>query len=480
MHNSFILETLPRVPTRAPQVDPEALIEEARGRQRRRRARLAAAILVLVTAGGVAYLIVRSTSGGAAAIEHTPNGPVVNVAGFAHHGKLAFVSHNRLWVLDGETGSVRSLPTPGPQRPVFSADGRWLAYLEQNNISPRLWLAHSDGTGAHVVRGLKVYSLYGWSPASDVLAVATGPERTRQPCPCSAPTTVRLISPDGRARRIARVPWVYGAAWSPGGDALAVGRIAQRTSVLASYPVAGGWPTVWLSIPARKTLNGMNGAIVSVAGWWPRFGLGIWVFGEGMVHNNDETPLDAIATPHAGPRLLGQTLSDGATDVVAASSKGLVAIVTDHGGGRAAWQDKQLELCTPTSPCTPMASARGDVTLDPAWSPNGKTLAYVEAPNVRTGPWTQKALAAWFAAHRVFLYDVATRRAHELIAARGATAITWSRDGRGLLYVRDDALWLLPSLTGKPVRIAAPLFAGRWPQYFAQVDWSAQFAWSSR
>ena len=56
-----------------------------------------------------------------------------------------------------------------------------------------------------------------------------------------------------------------------------------------------------------------------------------------------------------------------------------------------------------------------------------------------------------------------------------------SRDDQGLLYVRDDALWLLPKLSGRPIRIAAPLFPlHNWPQYYAQVAWSAQYAWSAK
>ncbi|MGD0713119.1 MAG: hypothetical protein ABSB24_02900 [Gaiellaceae bacterium] len=62
----------------------------------------------------------------------------------------------------------------------------------------------------------------------------------------------------------------------------------------------------------------------------------------------------------------------------------------------------------------------------------------------------------------------------------GATALRWSADGKSLIYVRGDALWLLPGLTRRPVRIAAPLFPpGNWPQYFAQIPWSTQFAWWS-
>lgn len=79
------------------------------------------------------------------------------------------------------------------------------------------------------------------------------------------------------------------------------------------------------------------------------------------------------------------------------------------------------------------------------------------------------------------MFDTATGRVRSLPSAHGATALTVSKNGESLLYVRNDALWLLPRLDGTPVRIAAPLFPlHNWPQYYAQIDWSYQFAWSSK
>jgi hypothetical protein len=479
----------PRVAEPRPEArnDPEALIREARLRQRRRRLRILATVLALAATAGAAYGVLHGTGDGAQAVEHVPNGPTVAVRAFSSHGLLAFVSRGRLWLLNGETGKLHAVASPGvtPSRPMFSPDGQWLAYLEQQRGPAtdhfQLWLARADGSDAHAVPDLEVYRLVGWSPTRDLLAVAAGPERTSRPCPCYSPTTVRLISPDGSSRTLARAPAVYGATWSPDGSRIAVAAIGARVSRLVTYPATGEPVTTWLSVPAARKQNGMNGVLFDVAGWWQHLGIGIWVFGDGAVHNSDATPLDAVAAPGAKPRLLGQTLSDGVTDAVAASTGGRVAIVTDHGGGRAAWQGKQVELCgARPRPCRPLPHRRGDVTVDPAWSPDGRTLAYVAAPDVPGGPWTQKTIAAWFAAHRVYLYDAATGRAHELPAARGATAITWAQDGRSFLYVRGDALWLLPTLAGTPVRIATPLFPrGDWPQYYAQIAWSAQFAWTT-
>lgn len=470
-------------------VDPEALIEEARQRARRRRLRTLAAILALAAIGGLSYTVIRYSAGNGVATDHIPNGPAVNARAFAGHGTLAFVSRGKLWVLDGNSGSLRVLPSTGsvPTRPVFSADGKWLAYLQQRTNAvtgdsyARLWIARADGRDAHLVPGLKVYGLFGWSPRADMLAISTGPERRHQPCPCYSPTQLRVVSPTGASRIVARAGWVDDAAWSPDGRKIAVAAIGLNNARLIVYPLGGGHGRVWLARRGPQELNGMKSILFSVAAWWPHVGIGFWVYGDGAVRNLDGTPLDAIASAGAQPVLLGTTLSDQAIDPVSGSARGDVAVVADTGGGRAAWQDKHVELCSDTShACHALPHRPNTVTVDPAWLPDGRLL-YAEAPNISTGPWSQTRIAAWFNAHRLLIYDTASGRTRSIPAAHGGTAVTVSRDDQGLLYVRDDALWLLPKLSGRPIRIAAPLFPPHnWPQYYAQVAWSAQYAWSAK
>jgi hypothetical protein len=56
----------------------------------------------------------------------------------------------------------------------------------------------------------------------------------------------------------------------------------------------------------------------------------------------------------------------------------------------------------------------------------------------------------------------------------------WSADGKSLLYVADDGIWLLPTPASAPVEIATPLFArSSWPSYYGQIAWPSQFAWWS-
>lgn len=137
-----------------------------------------------------------------------------------------------------------------------------------------------------------------------------------------------------------------------------------------------------------------------------------------------------------------------------------------------------MQICSSSAAaCAFVSSQASSVTLDPAWSPDGSTLALVRAPYRASPGFPQNVVAAWYGAHQLWLYDPARRSLRELNAG-GASVPAWSADGNSLLYVAQDGIWLLPGLTERPVRIAGPLFPpGNWPTYYGQVDWPSQFAW---
>jgi WD40 repeat protein len=149
-------------------------------------------------------------------------------------------------------------------------------------------------------------------------------------------------------------------------------------------------------------------------------------------------------------------------------------------GGRLIWQDRRVQVCgRAAAACAAVPSPPGTVTLDPAWSPDGTTLALIQAPARASPGFPQPVVARWYGTHQLWLYHPATHSVRRL-NARGAAVPAWSADGNSLLYAARDGIWLLPSLTGRPVRIATPLFRpGHWPAYYGQVSWAAQFAWWS-
>ncbi len=535
----------PTVPPAVPVADgPAALIKEARRRTRRRRLRAAAGAAVLAAAAGLAF--VAGSGGSSGVVAETAGRPFVDVTAFSREGELAFISRGALWVLDGAAGSLRkvasttytaqpvadaswntqvSLSTPvSPSAPRFSRDGRWLAYLvtvqSDGDGSPsQLWLANADGSGAHEVAGVGVDGLVGWSPTADVLAVIADAK--------GRPQAVDLVSAHGAVRRLFALPpsataptSLEGAVWSPSGGELAVSVDNPRPGVsgtVTAYPVGAGRPTTWFSIHSDQHLPGIYGGgcddvIAPLAGWWPRWGIAFWAIACGASRNLDNTPLEVLTAPGAPPRLIAQTLSDGGTDPVAAGRGGELSLVaTTSSAGRVYSQGKAVETCTrstlrcaalpgdtvwlgraPKLPCLggacaavrppPPGTPGSAVSVEPAWSPDGSRLAYVLAP---TTPG-DLATPAWYAAHELLVWNPRSGTSTKLASVSGASVPTWSRDGRDLLYVSGDGLWLAPAAGGKPVEIERPLFPERvWRappmsiSFNGQIDWNGQFSWWS-
>jgi hypothetical protein len=491
------------------------VIEEARARERRHR-RIAATLVVVAAAIGA--VVLAFSPGGSkpptarASLTFAAPDPTVNARAFAHEGDLAFISRGTLWVLDGSSGRLRKVAVPlglVPESPAFSADGRWLSYLAGTGraavaswTTGELWIARANGSDPREVGWLTNPLVIGWSPRGDQLAV-TDQGTVRTPYGRTEnQTSAWLVTPGGSRRKLMSAYEIDGGAWSPDGAALAIasdsGYVngnAPWVASLVAYPLAGGKPTVWLRLPSTSVLwppiptvkrAPDNQELFLPAGWWPRWGIGFWTDNSAgndpSVRKGGGLTLWHLDAPGQRPKLLGDTLTDGAVGPIVASATGELAITNDT-GAEPIWQGQEVERCNPaTQSCVPVAHPHGSVSLDPAWSRDGSTLVYLVGRNLGSAGnagFLQRAVARFYNTLQLWSYTATTGKSRTVPAARGAVVPIWARSGTSLVFVADDGLWLWKNLTGEPTEVAGPLFQpNNWNPFFAQIDWTDQFAWS--
>jgi hypothetical protein len=491
------------------------VIEEARARERRHR-RIAGTVVVLAVAVGAVVLAL--SPGGAkppaarASLTFAATGPTVNARAFGHEGDLAFISRGTLWVLDGSSGRLRKVTIPRglvPESPAFSSDGRWLSYLAGTGSVPvaswatgELWIAHANGSDAREVGWLKEPEVIGWSLRADRLAVMDQ-GRVRTPYGTAERwTSAWLIAPDGSGRKLASAYEIDGGAWSPDGAQLAIASDSGYVSgpkpwvaSLVAYALPGGKPTVWLRLPSTSVLwppiptvkrAPDDQELFLPVGWWPRWGIGFWTDNSAgnapSVRKGAGLTLWHLRAPGRRPKVLGNTLSDGAESPIVASRAGELAITSDS-GAEPIWQNQRVERCSPaTQRCVPVAQPVGTVSLDPAWSRSGSALVYLVGRNLGSAGnagFAQPAVARFYNTLQLRLYTATTGTTTNVPAGRGAVVPIWARSGTSLMFVADDGLWLWKNLKDEPTEVAGPLFQpNNWNPFFGQIDWTDRFAWS--
>lgn len=425
-------------------------------------------------AAGAAALAVAVAAPAPAPAAPAPAAPTVDTRALRGHGTLAFVSLGRLYVLSGATGRLRRSSAAGEEAyaPAYSPRGRWLAYSTRPTAgsgggTPALFVARADGADRHRVPGASEGS---WLPDGELLAGGT----------------VWRVAVDGSVVRAAAAP-VGLVAWAP--DASAFAFVTSTLAPTHTRPSSGveqlqlaasltGRRTVWYTAHVAFTpKEGFRGDFVTAVTVRPR--------GQGVLFTLDPLgsasiaadglALEFLAGPGARPVRLGLTVDDAVT----VASSGAVAFV--DGPSRYAWTTKHLETCAGVGgACAAVVEPRGQLTFDPAWSPGGRSLAYVAAPPGRSPSFYQAELVRWYASHTLWLLRGRARTPRRVAGARGASAPTWSADGRSVVYAAGDALWLAGTGGGAPVRIAGPLLPpASWPNYYGQVAWRLQFAWAS-
>ena len=234
-------------------------------------------------------------------------------------------------------------------------------------------------------------------------------------------------------------------------------RHSLADQVIESLSPAGGTPKTWITT---------DGNTYYLAGWATGFGLLVW-YDEGNGGPSVENyglPLGSLAQP-------GDKLTVLATaplfqpPALATGPSSELAVVASGGptgrwrGEKFVWFGKTVETCSPTSEdCSAVDDQPSLVTLNPAISPVNGSLAFVEAPQSTEGivPYSEVQPRRRSAIGMPPIRCGSCRRGSatptEINGADGASDPLWSRSGMGLLFVKNQAVWLMDNTGPSPSR----------------------------
>ena len=443
----------------------------------------------------VAILVVLAGPNTAEAlIYETQPAPTANTRAFTGQGELAFVSGSTLYVLDGSSRSLHAVTTgeADPVDPTFSHDGRWLAFLRPSASGDAdvLWMARGNGAEAHPVRGVPEAltvpdsdgTVISWSPTRDDLLVTTGPI-TGAPL---VPRQVWIVSPSSPPHRLLGPGYVNGVAWSPDGSHVAAvwSSTGFDSEVLETLPASGGHPMRWTA---------PNGNVsYFLAGWSHPLGIVLWENqgGGGPSVENYGLPLGVISAPGAIVKVLG-TVPIFQPPALALGADDLALVVNGNPssgqgeGEKFVWFGKSLALCTPSQSCTAVPLPGTSVVQDPAISSDG-SLAVVVAPESdvdlpplysSSASWAQ--VSAWYDSGALWITQSGSTSPTEIDGTNGAIDPVFSGSTAGLIFVKDQSLWLLPSPSAQPIQITGSLEVPLGSYLFGYIDWQQEFAWWS-
>lgn len=397
-------------------------------------------------------------------------------------GQVAFLRGGQVHILDGDTDTIsRVNGSEGASMLAWSEDGQWLAFLREVEGQQELMLAEAATSEAKQVVDLPgSVTGFQWSPAENLLAVSLAGEQRGESdndAPGGAVWLVRDPSRPSTQPLLDLESPVGSLAWSPNGRSLAyVTRLPAASAVLPSDAVEvvsldGGTPTRWFTA---------DQAGIRLAGWWPDGkGLLLWVL-----------PLHSASLAADGLPLL--SLQGRATEPVTLPPTLLYRhwlswdpsgqnLVMTRGTGRSIWADKSLSLCAvATGQCRDLAQPGGRVSLDPAWSPDGRQIAMVraEARPGSDGFTSEEELTTWVNSRTLWLTNPEGSAFRELEAAgTGIYGPAWSNDGSHLLYVRKSALWVLDVQANQARRVVALENPEGLFGFYGFIDWWNRMAW---
>lgn len=378
-------------------------------------------------------------------------------------GKVAYVAGGDVWALDLDSEQRTRLTRDGRNSyPAWSADGRWIAYSKDDI----LW-AFDTSQGKERAISETSTAQFAWSPAGERLAYLS-PAGVLDLWDASEQRSQILVPADPAATLIR-------FAWNRDGNGLVYEAQGVWSSRLGEVSLHGTSSTLYESANSQRAPH--------LADWSPD---GRWLlFWAGPLSSEaemDGLPFCLLAAGGA-PRCLQEKVLLHA-DGFSWSPENRLAFAA--GGGRETWVNKGLAWVDPRD--TPLTlnwlvKPEEQAVSYPAWSPDGRRVAYSAGPPVAAAQAYERRDAA-LAARGIWTVDVAGGKKTQLTHDEGYRdeRPLWSNDGGHLLFARlgqgGASLWLMEPDGGAMKRVVdeltpLPDATGE----YGYIDWSSWYDW---
>ncbi len=414
-------------------------------------------------------------------------------------GTLAYVQNGDLWLKSLPDGEPKRITTSAQASyPRWSPSGDWLTFGDGHDD----WVVRQDGSSRRKLDGFGR-----WSPVDDRYA---GVDSSGAIVSENADGSNRRVIVPSQAAAGGVTTQLRGPLWSPDGRWLAY-------TVLES---ASGTPPVRSASMWLVSADGGASAKVYDAGSPSRDDIGLvgWSpdghalfftlapsFSADLADGLALRALVVLPTanlPTANAALQRVTFAPEPATILphddhwSASTDSSAIAVTD-GSGRETWTNKRIAIVSWAAGTVTGMTPADVAAMEPAWSRDGKRIAYVAAPDA-PGVSGGDAAKAAMAKRKIWVMDTyaggqfgANPRQLTDDSAFRDERPQWTADGTGILFARLDAqdkasLWLVPADGGTPSPVVddlGPLSGSSgtpaWFGYYGYIGWDSLFAlWS--
>lgn len=403
-------------------------------------------------------------------------------------GRIAFIRGGDLWIKELPDGPEQRLTQDGRNDlPLWSPSGEWLAFRKDDQV----WFVRSDGSSAAVVSKGTTMNGFAWSPVEDLLAYA------------GAGGTLRLVKPESPGEKelvsrqgvIVQGTGVNAFVWSPDGLWIAYEWLDSPTNVrqavqeLKRQEQSGGGSPFVQEI-RRIRVDGSESKVVHInhdserdflAGWSPdeQWLLAWHGTNSGSVRSQG-LPLEALALTGGGTVQL-DTVMLTHQDFLSWSPDGQRLALVD-GGRPETWENKSIDIVT-LAPSLHRISDNSRADLFPAWSPDGRWIAFSGAPGA-PGVGGAGPVARAMAQRKIWIMKPDGTGKRQLTNGSDFRdeRPEWSANGDYILFARlrgDQAqLWLMRADGSDQRQVVDELTPSPGGKgYFGYVDWGQLYDW---